>query len=175
MSATVVELKASDDKNVEGSSEQAISEEIRSAKDDSDIAKKDALVSDTEVKAGPPLYNGDDDELPENPIIVTGADAAQYLLPLRDDGEPSLTFRAIFLATLLSGFQAVMSQIYYVSLNDFRGPIKTCYPRFLGFLAFADFSISSNRLILPSKEHLSSSLPTSWATPGRLSSPAAID
>ncbi|KAG9570865.1 OPT superfamily oligopeptide transporter, partial [Aureobasidium melanogenum] len=45
-------------------------------------------------------------------IIVTGADAAAYLLPLRDDGDPSVTFRGILLASCLSAFQAVMNQIY---------------------------------------------------------------
>jgi len=48
-------------------------------------------------------------------IIITGSDAAAHLLPLRDDFDPVLTFRSIFLATILSGFQAVMSQIYTVS------------------------------------------------------------
>ena len=48
------------------------------------------------------------------PIIVTGADAAAHLLPLRDDGDPALTFRGIVIATALSGFQAVMTQIYNV-------------------------------------------------------------
>jgi hypothetical protein len=48
-------------------------------------------------------------------IIITGADAAAHLLPLRDDGDPSVTFRGIFLASCLSAFQAVMNQIYTVS------------------------------------------------------------
>ncbi|KAG5984604.1 hypothetical protein E4U55_004046 [Claviceps digitariae] len=48
----------------------------------------------------------------ENIIIITGRDAAQHLLPLRDDFEPALTFRSIVLASVLSAFQAVMSQIY---------------------------------------------------------------
>lgn len=49
-------------------------------------------------------------------IIVTGADAAAHLLPLRDDGDPSVTFRGILLASCLSAFQAVMNQIYTVGL-----------------------------------------------------------
>ena len=48
------------------------------------------------------------------PIIVTGADAAAHLLPLRDDGDPALTFRGMVLATVLTGFQATMTQIYQV-------------------------------------------------------------
>ncbi|KAG6007738.1 hypothetical protein E4U21_005577 [Claviceps maximensis] len=48
----------------------------------------------------------------EDAVIVTGYDASQHLLPLRDDFEPALTFRTIVLASVLSTFQAVMSQIY---------------------------------------------------------------
>lgn len=59
----------------------------------------------------------EEDEKSDSPeqIIVTGADAAAHLLPLRDDGDPSVTFRGIFLASCLSAFQAVMNQIYTVS------------------------------------------------------------
>lgn len=117
MSATVVERKASDF-NAEPSSDSAISE-VRSAHGESTTVKKEA---DTEIKGVPPVYNADDDyddgETRHDTIIVTGADAARHLLPLRDDGQPSLTFRSIFLATILSGFQAVMSQIYEVSPCD---------------------------------------------------------
>lgn len=50
----------------------------------------------------------------DDAIIRTGADASAYLLPLRDDGDPALTFRSIFLATGLAAFQATMTQIYNV-------------------------------------------------------------
>ena len=60
--------------------------------------------------------NSDDekDNNSEDKIIVTGADAAQHLLPMRDDHDSSLTFRGMVLATGLSAFQAVMYQIYLV-------------------------------------------------------------
>ncbi|KOS18852.1 Oligopeptide transporter 6 [Escovopsis weberi] len=45
-------------------------------------------------------------------IIITGADASNHLLPLRDDFEPALTFRGMAISTCLLAFQAVMSQIY---------------------------------------------------------------
>ncbi|KAG6151218.1 hypothetical protein E4U37_005207 [Claviceps purpurea] len=48
----------------------------------------------------------------EDRVIVTGYDAAQHLLSLRDDFEPALTFRSIVVASALAAFQAVMSQIY---------------------------------------------------------------
>jgi hypothetical protein len=57
-----------------------------------------------------------DDDLNTNPdtIIITGADAAAHLLPLRDDFDSVLTFRSIILASGLACFQAVMNQIYQV-------------------------------------------------------------
>lgn len=62
-----------------------------------------------------PLSAIDTDKHDPDQIIVTGADAAVHLLSLRDDGDPSVTFRGIFLASCLSAFQAVMNQIYTVS------------------------------------------------------------
>nr|WVH32687.1 OPT oligopeptide transporter protein [Trichoderma asperellum] len=56
--------------------------------------------------------NSGQDNASDDVIIITGADAAAHLLPLRDDHEPSVTFRSLFLATCLSAFQAIMSQIY---------------------------------------------------------------
>lgn len=67
-----------------------------------------AVVDLKQVSSG-----GDTDD--EDKIIVTGADAANHLLSLRDDGQPALTFRSIVLASGLSAFQAAMSQIYSVS------------------------------------------------------------
>lgn len=49
-------------------------------------------------------------------IIVTGADAAAYLLPMRDDFDSALTFRGVVLASCMACFQAVMYQIYMVRL-----------------------------------------------------------
>lgn len=80
-------------------------------------------VPDSEIHAAPPVYeigshhgSDDKDDDSEDVIIITGADAAAHLLPMRDDREPALTFRSIVLATVLSGFQAVMYQIYQVRI-----------------------------------------------------------
>ncbi|GAT28047.1 OPT oligopeptide transporter [Aspergillus luchuensis] len=56
--------------------------------------------------------SGEEDRESEDAIIITGADAAAHLLPLRDDFDPALTFRSIILASGLACFQAVMNQIY---------------------------------------------------------------
>jgi hypothetical protein len=63
------------------------------------------------------LHDGhvdDSDRESKDVIIITGRDAALHLLPLRDDGDDALTFRSLFLASILACFQCVMYQIYVV-------------------------------------------------------------
>jgi phenylalanyl-tRNA synthetase beta subunit len=94
---------------------QTINEKLGLGVDDKETGKDGE--PDDEIHAAPPVYDGDNhdkDDISEDVIIVTGADASAHLLPLRDDGDPALTFRSLFLATVLSAFQAVMSQIYQV-------------------------------------------------------------
>ncbi|KAK3328179.1 OPT oligopeptide transporter [Cercophora scortea] len=108
-------------KVVEVPTHQEINEKARVGADDvdSDTGKKtkEDGVS-TEIVPAAPAYDGsegdkdDSDSGNDDHIIITGADAALHLLPMRDDYEPALTFRSILLATILSAFQAVMSQIY---------------------------------------------------------------
>lgn len=78
---------------------------------DEGLEKKGAL--EPEIKAASPPQDSNEEE-DDSHIIITGADAAAHLLPMRDDFEPALTFRSIFLATILSAFQAVVYQIYQV-------------------------------------------------------------
>ncbi|OOQ84620.1 oligopeptide transporter [Penicillium brasilianum] len=87
---------------LEVSSQDVIDEKttaaISTSEDKSDITKDE--------------INGETDRDSAEVVIVTGADAAQHLLPLRDDFEPTVTFRSILLASLLACFQGVMNQIY---------------------------------------------------------------
>lgn len=59
----------------------------------------------------------------EDRVIRTGADASKYLLSLRDDGDPIITFRSALLGTAFACFQAAMNQIYNVSIG--YAPIST--------------------------------------------------
>jgi hypothetical protein len=70
-------------------------------------------VLEPEIKGALASYDSHDGDSDDH-IIVTGADAAAHLLPMRDDHDPALTFRSIFMATCLSAFQAVVYQIYQV-------------------------------------------------------------
>jgi hypothetical protein len=76
-------------------------------------------VLEPEIKGALAPYDSHDGDSDDH-IIVTGADAAAHLLPMRDDHDPSLTFRSLFLATCLSAFQAVVYQIYQVRLCHLR-------------------------------------------------------
>jgi hypothetical protein len=94
--------------------EMAVDEKTGYTFEDVEVAEDDG-----EIKAAPlPLYEGgetEEDNGSEDVIIITGADASKHLLSIRDDFDPAVTFRSLFLATILSGFQAVMTQIYNVS------------------------------------------------------------
>lgn len=98
--------------------EKAIEEKARLDGDIIEILKDDTAIRVTEAKA---THSDDSDQDSgsgaEDVIIVTGSDASKHLLSLRDDGQPALTFRSLVLATILSGFTAVMNQIYYVSCS----------------------------------------------------------
>lgn len=100
--------------------DETISEKKRlSTNEDTTVKeKKDGTADSPEITAAAPAYDDDSNpekDVDEEKIIITGADAAVHLLPLRDDGDPALTFRSVVLATILSCFQAVMYQIYMVS------------------------------------------------------------
>lgn len=86
-------------------------EKHRLAVNDGNSEKKGVL--EPEITAALPSYDNEERDEKDH-IIITGADAAAHLLPMRDDQEPALTFRSIFLATILSAFQAVVYQIYQV-------------------------------------------------------------
>lgn len=93
-----------------------------------DFEKNEKVTA--EITSAVPIDSDDDnsgqDNASDDVIIITGADAATHLLPLRDDHEPSVTFRSIFLATCLSAFQAIMSQIYQVRNTGSRNALYIC-------------------------------------------------
>lgn len=88
--------------------------EIVTADDSRIVKKEDGDIEITPASRAESDGYGEKDNDSNEVIIVTGADAAHHLLPMRDDGDPALTIRSIVLATGLAGFQAVMYQIYMV-------------------------------------------------------------
>jgi hypothetical protein len=117
-------------------------------------------------KAGEEDTSIESDRSSDDVIIVTGADAAAHLIPLRDDFDPVLTFRSIILASGLACFQAVMNQIYQVSVRLIPNVCRVTNTRPV---------FSLNRLLLPSRELLLFSFPTLLAMHGLNYSRAATN
>ncbi|KAJ5173914.1 Oligopeptide transporter OPT superfamily [Penicillium coprophilum] len=76
-------------------------------------------------------HSGEDFDENPDAIIVTGADAALHLLPLRDDFDTVLTLRSIFLSSGLACFQAVMYQIY-----QFKPTVVTIQGTFIVLISY---------------------------------------
>lgn len=89
-------------------------EGLEDEKDVKDVKDKDR-DSDGELNTSVPELFGEELDDPDK-IIRTGADAAQYMLSDRDDGDPSVTVRSMVLGTAFAAFYASISQIYQVSL-----------------------------------------------------------
>jgi hypothetical protein len=45
------------------------------------------------------------------PVITDGKDVSKYLVDLRDDGDPPVTFRSILLGTIVGGLGAALFQV----------------------------------------------------------------
>jgi hypothetical protein len=74
---------------------------------------KDILSEPTRKGIKPELSALDLDD--PDKIIKSGADAAQYMLSDRDDGDPAVTMRSMVIGTAFAAFYASNSQIYKVS------------------------------------------------------------
>lgn len=45
------------------------------------------------------------------PVVTTGRDVSRFVVDLRDDGETALTFRSLFLGTVMAGLGAALCQV----------------------------------------------------------------
>ncbi|KAG5650368.1 hypothetical protein H0H81_012483 [Sphagnurus paluster] len=52
------------------------------------------------------------------PVITTGLDVSRFLIDIRDDGDDALTFRSLFLGTVMAGLGAALCQVYFMSLVE---------------------------------------------------------
>lgn len=49
--------------------------------------------------------------LSKEPVITSGEDVSRYLVDTRDDHDPALTFRSLFLGTIFAGLGAALCQV----------------------------------------------------------------
>lgn len=67
--------------------------------------EKDSSIEDlSDRESGALLVNGE-------PVIRSGADVSNFLLDIRDDGDPALTFRSMVLGTVFAALGAAMCQV----------------------------------------------------------------
>lgn len=69
-------------------------------KDEKDLQNDNSLEDDSK----PTFQNGE-------PIITTGYDVSRFVVDVRDDEDPALTFRSIFLGTIFGGLGAALTQV----------------------------------------------------------------
>lgn len=118
------------------------------------IDEKTAITSTSEEEpdVAKAEHYGENDRDSDDVIIVSGADAAQHLLPLRDDFEQTVTFRSMLLASILACFQAVMNQIYMVSYMLDGRVTEGLMARLFSSIPTLILVNSLNRLLSPFKE-----------------------
>ncbi|KAH8825162.1 oligopeptide transporter [Flagelloscypha sp. PMI_526] len=132
-----------------------------------DLADKVSVSSDKEFEGGDA---GSDDAS----IVVDGNDVSRLIVDIRDDGDPSLTFRSIVLGTILSGLGATIVQLYYfkpvnVSVNTvFLLLISWCLGELKALASHPSHqsSISSTPGPFGLKEHAVASITASTAAYG---------
>ncbi|KZS93887.1 oligopeptide transporter [Sistotremastrum niveocremeum HHB9708] len=73
--------------------------------------KSDSGTSINDV-VSPEKETPDSDWVKGEPIISTGEDVSNYAVDVRDDEDPSLTFRSLFIGTCVAGLGATVNQIY---------------------------------------------------------------
>jgi hypothetical protein len=52
------------------------------------------------------------------PVITGGKDVSKYLVDLRDDGDPPVTFRSILLGTIVGGLGAALYQVCIFNIQE---------------------------------------------------------
>lgn len=99
---------------------------VRPKTNEAGVDSDDEKIGES-VKGGLSPRNENEPTVPElldhdfddpDKIIKSGADAAQYMLSDRDDGDPAVTFRSMVLGTAFAAFYASISQIYKVRHHD---------------------------------------------------------
>ena len=52
------------------------------------------------------------------PVITTGNDVSSFLVDVRDDGDPALTFRSLFIGTIFVCLGATLCQVILFALCE---------------------------------------------------------
>ena len=80
---------------------------------DGDYEKRQSSADDTKEEAFHTSEDGDDkvQYLGGEPVISSGLDVSRFVVDIRDDEDPALTFRSLVLGTVLAGLGAALCQV----------------------------------------------------------------
>jgi hypothetical protein len=53
------------------------------------------------------------------PVITSGRDVSRFIVDLRDDQDPPLTFRSVVLGTVIGGLGAAFDQVCHVQFSSY--------------------------------------------------------
>ena len=88
--------------------------------------KKTTVVDEKELQYNIDENALDDDSKPifhnGEPVITTGRDVSRFVVDIRDDNDPALTFRSMFLGTIFAGMGAALSQVR--NFNDSNNAVR---------------------------------------------------
>ena len=102
----------------------------------------ESLDSSGKIEGGKEAYDGEDVRLVNGePVITTGPDVSRFLIDTRDDGDPALTFRSLFLGTLFAGLGASLCQVRICLVTVLSPCLRPFTSRRLGYHQFG-FSIN---------------------------------
>lgn len=73
----------------------------------------DSSLEHSKLESAPPYYDDDDQVQYVNgePVISSGKDVSRFLVDPRDDGDPAITFRSLFIGTIFAGLGAALCQV----------------------------------------------------------------
>ena len=78
------------------------------------LGSTDSDESVNKVEGGKTVYDDDGEEVRlvnGEPVITTGRDVSRFLIDTRDDGDPAITFRSLFIGTVFAGLGAALCQV----------------------------------------------------------------
>lgn len=92
--------------------EKEYTDEKHAVDDDEIVEKVDAYDKSSSLEDASAEYQKEGVEYVNGePVIKDGHDVSNFLIDVRDDGDPSLTFRSIFFGTVFAGLGAALSQV----------------------------------------------------------------
>lgn len=90
----------------------ALDSQVKSNDSDVDVVGEKGYASEKSSQLETATEDGDSVKYVNGePVITTGRDVSRFLVDVRDDGDPALTFRSFVLGTVFAGLGASLVQV----------------------------------------------------------------